>query len=1080
MPSGGIVSAATGGLPIGSNHWEGQRAMAKRRNRGTDIGGNGGTGAGRRDVATDYRFPNKRTNNPPATLAAEGTVPAIPKAKYEYSPRLPPVLRFDPDGKPDALPDLLAEATRRKLSTSEAKELASALRTQEPWLEWAGKREAKSFEVDPVALHIHERVSAQAILKVAARQDIDHFLFADPEQEYREAVQFYRHSIPWTNRLILGDSLMVMSSLARREDLAGKVQMIYIDPPYGIKFASNFQPEIGKRDVRDKEQDLTREPEMVKAYRDTWQLGVHSYLSYLRDRLMVAKELLADTGSLFVQISDENLHRVRMLIEEVFGQDNVVATITFRTTSSRGGNYLGQSANYLLWAARDLQQVRWRVLYRSKGFKDDVGGRFTRVELADGQRRVLTTEERDDIAILKDSSRIYRHDNLTSQSGGDNSRFPVDFLDMRFLPGRGYWKTNADGFKRLLRADRLGAPTPNSLAYVRFLNDFPVSPFSEVWTDTQTGAFTDDKVYVVQTNTKVIERCMLMTTDPGDLVVDPTCGSGTTAYVAEQWGRRWITMDTSRVAISIARQRLLTAKFDYYELKPPATEAVGGEQFKLDGKRAGAPQGLLPVNDPESPARGFVYKTVPHVTLKSIAQNTNLDPIFAKHEPILASKLTEANNALARVNNETRGKLERKLLLKQQNDGKKSITDGDRRRWELPFDKAQGRPGKWEHWQVPFDVDEDYPPVLAEAVKSYGAAWRAKIDEVNACIAANAEQEELVDQPEIRRGVVRVSGPFTVEAVQPPEMSLGDVAATGTPENSLAFDGEPDQMLTFEMRPVEVGESAQNVAAYLSQMIRLLKSDGVRFPNNKQKNFTRLEPVTGNASGFHAEGRWIAPGETDRDPDGQSNVGVVFGPQYGPVTAPMVEQLIKPASRRYDDLVIAGFSFDGPAQATIEEAQHPKLRIHMAHIRPDVNPGMNGLLKEQPGSQLFTVFGQPRTTLAGPDKDGQYTVTMEGVDIYNPVDNSIAVTGAEKVAAWFLDGDYDGRTFCITQAFFPDRSAWDKLSRALNGPGGVIDAERFEALSGTISLPFPPGKHKCAAVKVIDPRGNEVMRVHRL
>jgi adenine-specific DNA-methyltransferase len=318
-----------------------------------------------------------------------------------------------------------------------------------------------------------------------------------------------------------------MSSLAKREDLAGKVQMVYIDPPYGISYKSNFQSEVGKRDVKDREQDLTREPEMLKAFRDTWQLGIHSYLSYLRDRLYAAKDLLADTGSIFLQISDENVHLVRNTLDEIFGASNSIGTITFRTTSSRGGNYLGQSANYLLWYGKHKEQTRWRSLYKTKGYVDDVGGRFSRVQLSDGQRRPLNTDEREDISRLEASTRIYRHDNLTSQSGGDNSRFPVEFCGESFVPGRGYWKTNAAGFARLFQAERLGAPTANSLAYVRFLDDFPVSPISEVWTDTQTGAFTDEKVYVVQTNTKVIERCMLMTTDPGDLVPTlPNSGAG--------------------------------------------------------------------------------------------------------------------------------------------------------------------------------------------------------------------------------------------------------------------------------------------------------------------------------------------------------------------------------------------------------------------------------------------------------------------------------------------------------------------------------------------------------------------------
>jgi adenine-specific DNA-methyltransferase len=991
---------------------------------------------------SDYRFPEAtRKNNPPAKIAAEGYVPLIPKAEYLYSPRRPPELRFDPTGRADELPELLAKATKQKLTPAEAGALAEALRVHEPWLEWAGKRETRSFAVDPVALHIHERVSTQAILKVAAREDVNRSLFADPEQEYNEAVQFYKHDVDWSNRLILGDSLQVMSSLARREDLAGNVQMVYIDPPYGIKFGSNFQPEIGKRDVRDKDNDLTREPEMVKAYRDTWNLGVHSYLAYLRDRLIGAKELLADSGSVFVQMGQENVHLVRTLLDELFGVSNFIAMVTFRTTANLVSGTLGANSNYLLWYAKDHEVMKYRQLYLPRTLDDDIGGRYVRVELPDGTRRTMTESERDDPAHLPQGARIYRHDNLTSQ-GAAASTVPFEFEGKTYHPGANrHWTTTIARLESLQHARRLAAPTPASLAYVRYLADFPVGELTNVWTDTQTGAFTDTKVFVVQTNTKVIQRCLLMTTDPGDLVLDPTCGSGTTAYIAEQWGRRWITVDTSRVALSLARQRLLTAQYDF---------------FKLRDESAGI-------------SAGFKQRSVFHVTPKGIAQNPNLDHIFTKHEQILDEKLAAVNNALASVSVRLRNELRSKLALRQKQEGKKALTDADRRRWDLP---QIGKP--WEHWEVPFDTDPDYPGDLKKSVEEYRAAWRAKMDEVNACIAANADQEELVDQPEVDRKVTRVSGPFTVEAVQPPEMSLGDATIIDT-----GFAGEPDELEgTFAIREVQMGESAQNLEAYLSKMVDLLRMDGVRFPDNKQKKFTRLDAIysTGSSAGIHAEGRWVNIGETDDDPEGDATVGVVFGPQYGPITAKMIEEVIRPAARRYDDLVFAGFSFDGAAQAAIDEG-HPKMHIHIAHIRPDVNPGMNGLLKEQPGSQLFTVFGRPRTTVKGPNGDAMYTVEMEGVDVYDPVNNTVVDTGAAKVAAWFVDGDYDGRTFCITQAFFPDRSAWDKLSKAL---AGVVDPERFELFSGTVSLPFAAGKHKCVAVKVIDPRGNEVMRVHPL
>jgi adenine-specific DNA-methyltransferase len=638
------------------------------------------------------------------------------------------------------------------------------------------------------------------------------------------------------------------------------------------------------------------------------------------------------------------------------------------------------------------------------------------------------------------------------------------------------------GLDRLVSSDRIEAST-NSIRYVRFFDDFPVEPLLNVWEDTTRAGYIDEKRYVVQTATKVIERCILMTTDPGELVLDPTCGSGTTATVAEQWGRRWITIDASRVDISIARQRLLTAKFDYFELKDNA-KGVGG---------------------------GFKCKTVPHITLKSIAQNTNLDPIFAKHEPILEKALATCNDALAEVPSDLKTKVAAKLIAKQRTEGKRAVTDADRRRWLLPPDNRD-RDAKltvdanfrgWYHWEVPFDTDPDWPKPLQDAVTAYRAAWREKMDEVNACIEANAEPEELVDQPEIRRGVVRVSGPFTVEAVQPQELPLDEadspIGGASEPDTET-FDGSAEpkgqemeegpapahvgsaEPIDLAAMPAGVGQNreaeARNADSYIENMIRLLRIDCVRFPDNKEMKFSRLDPMGTGSATIHAEGRWMPPGATDADPEGRATVCVAFGPQYGPVTATQVEILMRAASRRgYDELVIAGFAFDGTAQAVIEEADHPHVRIHMAHIRPDVNPAMNGLLKETPGSQLFSVFGRPRTRLQGPAKDRSYTVRMEGVDIYDPVTNTIEPNRADKVAAWFVDTDYDGRTFCITQAFFPDKTAWEKLAKALKG---AVDETAFAALAGTVSLPFPAGKHKTVAVKVIDPRGNEVMRVHQL
>jgi adenine-specific DNA-methyltransferase len=1008
--------------------------------------------------ATDYRHSGeKRTNNPPARIAGEGKVPKVEKVRYAYSPHLPPVLRFDPTGRADQISgeieSILRKAEKGPLSGDEVMQVREAVAHYQPWLEWAGKREQHEkgwFEVDPVALHIHERVSAQAIVRTAMREDVQRDLFADPQQTYQQAVQFYRHSVDWANRIILGDSLQVMSSLARRENLAGKVQMIYMDPPYGIKFASNFQPEVGRREVREKDSDLTREPEMIRSFRDTWQLGSHSYLSYLRDRIGIARELLADSGSFFLQIGEENVHRTRAMLDEIFGPQNLIAQITFAKTAGSTREFLPGTCDFLLLYAKDRERVKFRAPLVLKSTADEAGGPYSLLRLRNGEARRMSAEEVQDVSRLPVDASVYRVDNLQSQSigrekgAGASCWFPILWKGQEYLPGpKSRWKTNEEGMARLALAERLESTGPG-LYYVRYIEDFPASPLGDNWADTVVAGFSSDKKYIVETSQKVIARCILMATDPGDLVLDPTCGSGTTGYVAEQWGRRWITIDTSRVAVSIARQRFLTARFDHYRTR------AGGD----------APS--------ENPGSGFRYRAVSHITLRSVAQNPNLDPIFAKHAPILDEALAACAAALKLVTPAIREKLAAKLRAKP----KRETTDADRRRWALPPDcRDRSAAAKkaatidldalgWFHWEVPFDTDPDWPKPLQDAVISYRTAWRAKMDEVDACIAANADQEELVDQPEVVRGVVRVSGPFTVEGVRPEELSLGE---------SGLFDPTPNE---FDDEPGGMDPRIVNLQAYLSKMVSSLRSDGVTFLGNNRKKFARVEPLFETATGsvIHAEGVW-----EEGDASGPATVGVTFGPQYGPITATQVEDAIRSA-RRYDELVVAGFSFDAEASAAIQESAHPKLRIHQAYIRPDMNPAMDGLLKETPGSQLFTVFGQPEVDVRK-TKDGHWICELSGVDIYDPVENTVRSSGAEKVAAWFLDQDYDGRCFCITQAFFPDQDAWEKIAKALKGSA---DPEAFDAFKGTVSIPFPAGKHRRIAVKVIDPRGNEVMAIRKL
>ena len=851
----------------------------------------------------DYRHDtSKRKNNPPAGIAGQGRTPDTPKQEYAYNPHLPPILRSDPHGDADKLPELLQKAQQEPLTSEEAKIIADALKHHEPWLEWAGKQEAKSFTVDPVALHVHERVSTKAILKVAERENVQRQLFADPQQTYNKAVEFYKHDVDWANRLILGDSLMVMSSLAHREDLVGKVQMIYIDPPYGIKFASNFQPTVFQRDVKEEIQDLTREPEQIKAYRDTWTLGVHSYLAYLRDRFIAAKDLLTDSGSIFVQISDENVHRVRAIMDEVFGGENFFNLITFKKTLPLGSSGMASISDYIIWYAKDKEKIKYRELFEQKPIGENTG--YTWIEFPSGNRRKMTSDERRDPRLLPPKARVFFTSALASSGYTATCMYDFEFENRIFKCGKKSWRTHKDGMQRVISGNRIMASgkLPN---FIQYHDDFPVQRLHNLWNDTH-GA--TDMKYTVQTSTKVIQRCLLMTTDPGDLVLDPTCGGGTTAYVAESWGRRWITIDTSRVSVALARQRLLTASFEYYKLKDKANGVAGG----------------------------FVNEIVPHIMLKSIAQNTALDSIFEKHEPILTEKLETLNSALAEITSEIRAKLRAKLAEKERREGKRAITDADKRRWQLPETA-------WQAWEVPFDTDPDWTETLQEALTDYRDAWRAKMDEVNECIAAASEGEELVDQPEVDRKRIRVSGPFTVEAVQPPEESLDIDSPIG---------GEPDEMTdTFDTESEE--HESVNAEAYLDKMIRLLRDDGVQFPEDKKQEFATLDPLEGGV--LHAEGSW-ANGGTDR------RVAVAFGPQHGPVTVMQVENCLPAASRLgYDELIFAGFSFDGAAQAIIQDDPNPRVRIHMAHINPDVV--MDDLLKNTASSQLFTVFGLPRTTL---------------------------------------------------------------------------------------------------------------------
>ena len=507
----------------------------------------------------------------------------------------------------------------------------------DPQLVWQGKDEQDRVDlaVPAVPIYIQEKIHPQVLIDdllahaQAANDSISETdsayqlnMFSDfnglPE-EFDQRVEFYKHEGHWSNRMILGDSLMVMASLAEKEGLKSKVQMIYIDPPYGIKFGSNWQVSTRKRDVKDgKAEDATRQPEQVRAYRDTWKLGIHSYLAYLRDRLIIARDLLTDSGSVFVQIGEENVHLVRCVLDEIYGSENFCREISFVTTSGFRTKLLSRQNDYLLWYAKNIENVKFRPVFRVKPYGSDDFLVYNKIELPNGKRRVMSKDEISNPSILPLNSQIFRIDNLKSQG---SSGFDFKFLNKFYNPGQNNtWKTTLQGMERLAFANRI-SKAGSTLGYIRYYEDFPVEEVKNIWTDTITGSFTGKKIFVVQTNTKVIERCLLMTTDPGDLVLDPTCGSGTTAFVAEQWGRRWITCDTSRVALALARTRLMAAKYQYYYLADDypiiAPEATDGE-INEGLRKPSAPGSLKDLR------KGFIYQRVPHVTLKSIANNPDI------------------------------------------------------------------------------------------------------------------------------------------------------------------------------------------------------------------------------------------------------------------------------------------------------------------------------------------------------------------------------------------------------------------------------------------------------------------------
>lgn len=841
-----------------------------------------------------YTHPKKeRVNNPPVGLVTPETDRDAGKKPYAYDPHL------------------------------------------DPTLQWSGKAERTSFEIQTVSLHVHERIDPRSIIEAVRKKNGEDFvqgsLFSKLEENppLREAVDFYKHKHNWSNRLIAGDSLLVMNSLLEKEGMAGKVQMAYIDPPYGIRYGSNFQPFVSKRRVseNDADEDLTAEPEMLKAFRDTWELGIHSYLSYLRDRLLLIKDLLAEEGSVFVQISDENVALVRAIVAEVFGTTNFVVTIPLKKKGGQKAGMLAPVNDYILWSAKNEEAARakFRKLYKQVPAADLIV-KFNLAELEDGRIASVTELSKETGNDYRRFPKLFEEDfpgarlfeskDLTAGGYRRTQSVPFKYDGVTYEPGEGNcWKHSAitddgspSGMERLAKAKRLFVGQ-NQIRFKRYATDFPYEVVTNWW-DEFGGA--PDQIYVVQTNPEIVKRCVLMTTDPGDLVLDITCGSGTTAYVAEECGRRWITCDSSRVALTLAKQRIMTSVFEYYRLA------------HLD----------------EGVDSGLLYKTVPHITSSTIANNE--------------------------------------------------------------------------------------PPVT----------------------------EPLYDLPVKDTGKTRVSGPFTFEAVPAPAVKSPDAVENGheqPADESVARMGETQRQGDWRDE--------------------LLKS-GIRGKGGQRIQFSRVEALPGT--------RWLHADAETKESEPQ-RVVVSFGPDHAPLEQRQVELALDEAETlrpKPKIVVFAAFQFDPEAAKDIDETKWPGVILLKAQMNADLLT--EDLKKKRASNESFWLIGQPDVDVErisnGTGKP-KHRVTVNGFDYYNTKTGEIESGGTGKIAMWMLDTDYDGRSLFPRQVFFIAEVMKQGLVTLARNLHAEIDPELIKAYLGTTSLPFETGKHETAAVKIVDDRGIESLKI---
>ena len=925
-------------------------------------------------------------------------------------------------------------------------------RDLDPQLVWRGKDEQDLADlvVNAPPLYIQERVHPKALIDDLMRQsrnghkpdEYQADMFADfnglPSEDAK--TEFYQHDANWSNRMILGDSLQVMASLAEREGLRGKVQCIYIDPPYGIRFNSNFQWSTTSRDVRDGNREhITREPEQVKAFRDTWRDGIHSYLTYLRDRLTVARDLLAESGSIFVQIGDENVHRVRALMDEVLGDENFVSEIVCLKTSSQTSQHIAGIADYILLYAKNKEALKYRTVYRQKV----LGEKGTTQYVWD------LTEKLQESRLPQGGTpdgRVFAADNLSSQSGGESTRYEYQYGGKAFRVTKGGWKTNAVGMERLDKSYRL-KPIGNSLMYRRFLSDFSVYPIANVWDDVLSTGLTEQKSYVVQTGARIIERCVLMTTDPGDLVLDPTCGSGTTAYVAEQWGRRWITIDTSRVALALARARVMGARYPYYLL----ADSKEGQRKQAEVERRAAV---------ESPTygnvrQGFVYERVPHITLRAIANNAEIDVIYEEFQEKLEPLRMELNAALGRDYEEWEVPREpgdpwpesaASAWLIMRGLGN---TDADKAAALRVLNTELGR-----NYTLDDVPDQPRDPWDSGATDLHRRWWEQRIarqKKIDASIAGNADYEYLYDKPYEDRGKVRVAGPFTVESISPHRV-------LGVDEDGNIIDGVAEPKAGYGS-----GYDFGQV------MLENLKTSGVQQAHREDRiEFVSITPWPGRlvcAEGVYVEGD---------DEDGTGRRAAIFiGPEFGTVSRPdLVEAAREAADANFDVLIACAFNYEAH---TTEFESLGRVPVLKARMNADLH--MADDLKNTGKGNLFVIFGEPDIDILDAD-DGQIQVKVNGVDVFHPNTGEVRSDGPEGIACWFIDTDYNEEAFFVRHAYF--LGANDPYKSLKTTLKAEIDADAWATLHSDTSRPFPKPESGRIAVKVINNLGDEVLKVFRV